>query len=179
MIRYFLVLSLILISPAAAEELGDCGFIPKRTEEYQKPQWEGFSDCAFYENGVLIIAPEHMARMSFGSSNTAQIFVSGQYFYVKPDGSFLAVIFYENGADPFQEGLTRSLINGKIAYFNQDFEPVIAPTYDWGLRLTFEVQHRYAPELRWASSMTKSILMIVSRYPVCMQTGYLAARLAA
>jgi hypothetical protein len=24
------------------------------------------------------------------------------------------------------------LINGKIAYFNQDFEPVIAPTYDWG-----------------------------------------------
>ena len=46
-------------------------------------------------------------------------------------------------------------------------------------RLTNQVQHRYAPELRWASTMTSSISMIVSRYPVCMQTGYLAARLAA
>ena len=51
---------------------------------------------------------------------------------------------------------------------------------DFGaLRFTSQVQHRYAPELRWASTMTSSILMIVSRYPVCMQTGYLAARLAA
>ena len=30
-----------------------------------------------------------------------------------------------------------------------------------GPRLTNEVQHRYNPELRWASSMTNSILMIV------------------
>ena len=46
-------------------------------------------------------------------------------------------------------------------------------------KFTNQVQHRYGPELRWASTMTSSILMIVSRYPVCIQTGYLAARLAA
>ena len=48
-----------------------------------------------------------------------------------------------------------------------------------GPKFTNQVQHRYGPELRWASTMTSSILMIVSRYPVCIQTGYLAARLAA
>ena len=46
-------------------------------------------------------------------------------------------------------------------------------------KFTNQVQRRYGPELRWASTMSRSILMIVSRYPVCMQTGYLAARLAA
>ena len=46
-------------------------------------------------------------------------------------------------------------------------------------RLTNQVQHRYAPELRWASTMTSSISTSVLRYPVCMQTGYLAMRSAA
>ena len=52
-------------------------------------------------------------------------------------------------------------------------------TYMVHPKFTNQVQRRYGPELRWASTMTNSILMIVSRYPVCMQTGYLAARLVA
>jgi len=63
------------------------------------------------------------------------------------------------------------------------FDAIFSLEYDFldyaGPRFTNQVQHRYAPELRWASTMTSSILMIVSRYLVCMRTGYLAARLAA
>ena len=32
----------------------------------------------------------------------------------------------------FSEGLTRSLVGGKIAYFDSSFHQVISPKYDWG-----------------------------------------------
>ncbi len=45
-------------------------------------------------------------------------------------------------------------------------------------KFTNEVQHRYKPELRWARDMTSSILMIVLRFPGCMQPGNLVVRSA-
>ncbi|MGB5746372.1 MAG: WG repeat-containing protein [Desulfobacterales bacterium] len=138
MIRYIglmfilLILFILLLIPLThAGEFADCGYIPKRTEQYQYPEWEVLSECASYENGMLKIAKEHMANLNFEKISTARFYTSGQHFYVKTDGSFLPVIFYDNGADPYQEGLTRSLVNGKIAYFNTDFELILAPNYDW------------------------------------------------
>jgi len=131
MIRYIVLIFIALISSANAQEFGECGYIPKRTEQYQYPEWEILKGCASYENGVLKIAKEHMENLNFGELNTARFFASEQHFYVKPDGKFLPVIFYDNGADSYQEGLTRSLLNGKIAYFNINFELILAPNYDW------------------------------------------------
>jgi len=131
MIRYIALIFTLLISSANAEEFGSCGYIPKKTEQYQYPEWEVFSSCASYENGVLIISNEHMDNLNFGKFGAARFFTSGQHFYVKADGKFLPVIFYDNGADYFQEGLTRSLQNGKIEYYNIDFKLVLSPGYDW------------------------------------------------
>ena len=47
-----------------------------------------------------------------------------------------------------------------------------------GPKFTYEVQHRYKPELRWARDMTSSILMIVLRFPGCMRPGDLVVRSA-
>jgi hypothetical protein len=44
----------------------------------------------------------------------------------------LQVLTFDNGADYFSEGLTRSLVGGKIAYFDRSFHQVISPKYDWG-----------------------------------------------
>ena len=121
----------MFIRSANAEEFGDCGYIPKKTENYKFPEWEVMKNCATYKNGVLEISKYHLANMNFGKANIASFFTAGQYFYIKPNGKYLPVIFYDNGADIYQEGLTRSIINGKIAYYDINFKLVLAPGYDW------------------------------------------------
>ncbi len=129
--RYIAIFITIFIGSVQAEDFGSCGYIPKKTEQYQYPEWEFFDSCASYKAGVLRISQEHMQRLNFGTEGLASFFTSGQYFYVKPDGRFLPVMFYDNGADYFREGLTRSQKNGKIEFYNKDFELVLSPGYDW------------------------------------------------
>ena len=129
--RYIAILITIFIGSVQADDLGSCGYIPKKTEQYPYLEWEFFDDCASYKAGLLRISQEHRQRLYFGTEGLASFFTAGQYFYVKPDGRFLPVIIYDNGADYFQEGLTRSQKNGKIEFYNKDFELVLAPDYDW------------------------------------------------
>jgi len=131
MSRYIAIFITIFIGSVQAEDSGSCGYIPKKTEQYQYPEWEVFHSCASYKAGVLRITQEHMQRLNFGTEDLASFFTSGQYFYVKPDGRFLPVISYDNGPDYFREGLTRSLKNGKIEYYNTNFELVLSLGYDW------------------------------------------------
>ena len=58
--------------------------------------------------------------------------VCGLHYHVKPDGSMLPVVTFDNWADYYSEGLTRSVVNGKIAYYDRDFRQVVVPQYDWG-----------------------------------------------
>jgi hypothetical protein len=131
MIRYNIIILALIVGAANAGEFGECGYIPKPTEQLPSPEWEMFKQCALYEDGVLRIAKEHLANLDFGDKNITSLFAAGQHFYLKPDGRFLPVIAYDNGADPYREGLTRSLLDGKIAYYNMDLKLVLAPGYDW------------------------------------------------
>ena len=58
MIRYIVIILVALIGSAHAEEFGECGYIPKRTEQYQYPEWEVLEDCAFYKNGAKLGSDE-------------------------------------------------------------------------------------------------------------------------
>ena len=126
MTRYISIITMLFIISAKAEDFNSCGYIQKNTNLY-----ELFDNCASYKDSELKISKEHMKNLNFDKFGTASFFTSGQYFYVKPDGKFLPVLFYDNGADYFQEGLTRSLKNGKIEYYNTDLELVLSPDYDW------------------------------------------------
>ncbi|WP_417499369.1 WG repeat-containing protein [Methylophaga sp.] len=129
--RVISIFILIFIGSVQAEDFGSCGYTPKKTEQYQYPEWEVFDRCASYAAGDLRISQEHRKRLHFGTENLAVFFTSGQYFYVKSDGRFLPVMFYDNGADYFQEGLTRSQKNGKIEFYDKHFELVLSTGYDW------------------------------------------------
>lgn len=131
MIRYLTVICMLVINSAFAGSFGICGYIPQSTADNPHPHWEIFEDCASWENAVLEISSKHLANLKFEEPGVAGFYAAEQHFYVKPGGEYLQVIPHDNGADPFQEGLTRSLLNGKIAYFDIDFELVLAPGYDW------------------------------------------------
>lgn len=101
------------------------------TESNPYPEWDVFAECASYSDNQLIISQHHLQQIHFNQDGLASFFSNGHYFYLKPDGQFLPVLTFDNGADPFQEGLVRSLKNGKVAFYNAQFEQVIPPTYDW------------------------------------------------
>lgn len=134
--RYIALIFLIISCSASAEDFQKCVYTPKATEKDSSMMSKIFQDCASYKNGVLNIAKAHLASLNFNKDNMADFYTAGKYFYVKPDGQFLAVLFYDNGPDYYKEGLVRALHNGKIAYYNMDFKLVLAPAYDraWPFR---------------------------------------------
>ncbi|HEY3666990.1 MAG TPA: WG repeat-containing protein [Polyangiaceae bacterium] len=52
-------------------------------------------------------------------------------FWVRPDGRAVPTQLYDNGADYFCNGLTRSLFDGKYGYVNARLETVVPARYDF------------------------------------------------
>lgn len=114
-------------SQASAGALVECGYVGNEpTAEFQSHR-----DCAEIISGKVTMTGEHLSRMRFNADGLAVLSVSGQHYYVKPGGALLPVLAYDNGADGFSEGLTRSRVAGKVAFFDADFTQVIPPKYDW------------------------------------------------
>ena len=98
----------------------------------QTSEVESHTRCAARVGRSWRIADEHLKKMSYTSTGLASALIDGHWFYVKPNGDLLQVVTFDNGADYFSDGLTRSLQSGKIAYFDTKLLQVIAPKYDWG-----------------------------------------------
>lgn len=82
-------------------------------------------------SGDLEVQPKHLAAAT-GNEGVGTLLVANRWYYVLPDGESLEVVTYDNGPDHFSEGLVRGLRDGKIGYWNERLEPVVAPRWDWG-----------------------------------------------
>jgi hypothetical protein len=91
-----------------------------------------YPHCARRDGDTYRLAPEYLKRLSFDDNGLASAAIDGAMFYIKANGATLKVLTFDNGADYFEEGLTRAWVNGKVAYYDKDFNQVIAPIYDWG-----------------------------------------------
>jgi WG repeat protein len=80
----------------------------------------------------LQISGEHLAKMSQTTYGLAEAAIDGSWYYIRRNGESLQVVTLDNGADSFSEGLVRSLVRGKVAYFDSKFHQIISPRYDWG-----------------------------------------------
>jgi hypothetical protein len=68
--------------------------------------------------------------MNYDRHGLATVFIQGQHYYVKSNGSMLPVVPFGNRADDYSEGLVRSVVEGKIAFYDRSFKQIIAPKYD-------------------------------------------------
>lgn len=93
---------------------------------------EEHANCAELVDDTLKIASRHLKAMSFPHRGVAEVWVDGRWYYVKKNGQSLNVLAIDNGPDPYSEGLTRSMIAGKIAYFDEQLRLVLRTIYDWG-----------------------------------------------
>ncbi len=120
---------------AGAEEIVHCHYVPIQSPENPQPQMDVFDDCATLEDdGTITFHPEHFAAFKFDEERSlAEVLVSQcGWHYVKPDGTYASVVLADNGADYFVEGLARTVIDGKIAYIDEDLEVVLRTRYTWG-----------------------------------------------
>jgi len=103
-----------------------CEFIASEPEGVDRE-----ANCAVRQNGRIEVSQASLSKMFFSADGLARAFIDHSWYYIKRDGSTLPVITYDNGADYFSEGLVRSRIDGKIAYFDAQFKQLIPPKYDW------------------------------------------------
>ena len=108
----------------AEPALLDCAYAPGGGE------MQSFSDCASKDaRGGVHLQPRRRARLGYDRDGLASVFVEGWY-YLARDGNSAAVMAFDNGPDPFAEGLARAPIGGKIGYIDRHLRRVIPARFD-------------------------------------------------
>lgn len=83
------------------------------------------------------LRPSYSPRLKFGRDGLASVLLLGtfdgkkhQWFYVRRGGIPVPVESFDNGPDPFNDGLARSRSGGKIGYIDRRLDLVIPARYD-------------------------------------------------
>ena len=132
-IKLWLIL-LCLSSPLQAKE----------TEE-TKPwlNWRTFEEADLLgyqsQSGKTIIAPRFTMAEPFSQHGTAFVVKDGTWVLIQFQGKVLLQPFiFDNGPDPFQQGVARFVEHGKVGFFNRAGEKTIAAQFDFAWPFTEE-----------------------------------------
>ena len=125
-------IAFVLTALLLSGEDPDCWYTPWPTTENPAPEMAQAEGCLVLEVGHPVLAPAHRERIALEDQGIGWLVAGRQFYYTRADGSLLPVLTYDNGPDPWSEGLTRAWVEGKVAYYDRAFQQVIAPEYDWG-----------------------------------------------
>ncbi|TQV62158.1 MAG: WG repeat-containing protein [Sulfurovum sp.] len=73
----------------------------------------------------------YLKKLNFKNKNILEIRIKDKWYYVKPNGEAIQAFSDKNHADRFVEGLARTVLDGKMGFFNRNLEVVIKPMYDF------------------------------------------------
>lgn len=112
------------------EEKVNCFFTPN--EPLGEPTF--YQSCGtINDNGQLILEPHHLMNIYFDSNDLSCVSLqNGDIYYVNKNGKTRQTIVFDNGCDFFSEGLARTTIDGKFAYFDRNLEVTLKTDFDWG-----------------------------------------------
>jgi hypothetical protein len=133
-IRSLIIIVLLLtIKNVSALE---CIYAPKSTKQDPSSELSLQSDCGKIVDGdVLKLKNSDFKRLNFSEEGLAWILIPNprpiKVFYVSKKGRVVRTHFYDNGADYFEEGLSRMISNNKFGYMDKDLNTVITPKYDF------------------------------------------------
>nr|WP_238231628.1 hypothetical protein [Methylobacterium sp. WL9] len=88
-------------------------------------------DCARRDGAVLRIAPVHIAQMRFRRGLAEVAIDEIGWLWVRRDGLALPVFVFDNGSDPYVQGLVRGWHAGKVAFYDRRLRLALATPYDW------------------------------------------------
>jgi hypothetical protein len=111
---------------APSPQLLDCLFIPVELPENPLP------DCAYIQpDGRLLLLPAGIAAVRARRSDPVAAVVGSTLYYLNGAGRSAPVLWYDNGADYFSEGLARTQHDGKVGFIDRSLSEQIAPTWDF------------------------------------------------
>lgn len=132
LVRGVLVATLLWTGAACSaqgRELLDCRFIPVQFEEDTVP------NCAYLDaEGHLVLEPEAIAAVRARGHDPVAASVGSTLYYVNGAGRAVPVLRFDNGADYFQEGLARTVRDGKIGFIDRSLTVRIPPTWDFAFQ---------------------------------------------
>ena len=73
----------------------------------------------------------YLEQLDFKGEEVISVFKDNSFYYIRQDGKEIKTLSYDNGADPFSDGLARTKVNGKIGFFNSNLEIILKPIYDF------------------------------------------------
>ncbi|MDO9027263.1 MAG: WG repeat-containing protein [Candidatus Roizmanbacteria bacterium] len=125
--------------PGQQKALIDCGYLPVKTKANPNPELTFFPNCVYKNgNGNFVIPDSHLKNIFFDADNLACVYLKradnlkgADNLYVNRSGKTVRVLPFDNGCDYFQEGLSRTVKDGKLGYINKDLDVVIPPKYDF------------------------------------------------
>ena len=132
MLTAALLTSLALASGNAADYDLPCFYADK----LQGGSLEHVEHCARATQDSVAFRPAVLNRMDFSRDGLSPATANGSWHWVRPDGRAVAVVTYDNGADDFEEGLTRGRWQGGMAYYDTQLKRVLATPYDWADRFS-------------------------------------------
>jgi hypothetical protein len=105
---------------------------PDRSANQVDYDWDRYARCARLDpDGRVVFDPAHRERMSVEDGFASVLVDAKGWYYVGPDGASLQVLSTDFNTDPWVEGLTRGRRDGKIVFFNRQFEEATGHRYDW------------------------------------------------
>lgn len=107
-----------------------CTYLSKSQQELHQVQ-----ACASLKNGQPVLDSAVLSDLLFDAAEDglAQVHVNKVWHWVRPDGDMRAVLTFDNGADPFSEGLTRGPGTKGVAYYDRRLQQALDLPYAWGM----------------------------------------------
>ncbi len=113
-----------------------CTFFPAATPERPEPEYETRSECASFDAAAYPQIDEDVLAQADYHHGLTEMLIDSAWYYVRSTGESLRVVSWDNGPDPWSEGLVRVDRIERIAYADRDFREVIGPRFDraWPFR---------------------------------------------
>lgn len=128
---------LLLFAAAPALRAADCEYASRQTEKAPHAELASHKDCGVVTDGdELKLNKHHFDRLDFADNGLAWVWIDKKIFYVAKSGKSARMHIFDNGPDYFEEGLARTIRNGKFGFVNKALDTVIEPAYDFAFPFT-------------------------------------------
>ena len=130
----------------------------------------------------VVIEPQFIIAQDFTPEGIAAVVNTQGWAYINQKGEIIIRPFlFDNGPDPFEEGLARFTTNNKFGFFNRAGKVVIGPQFDYaapfheglaviceGCKEATEGEHRFMRGGKWGFIDTSGKIIIKPQFDYAM-----------
>ena len=82
-------------------------------------------------DGSLTVSSDVLAEAPFGEDGLSAVWIDRNLYFVDRSGKTARAFYFDNGPDPFVEGLARTVRDGKMGFVNSELVEVVEPRWDF------------------------------------------------